>query len=395
MFKAATVESKKTYSYNTGLKLGEALIEKLGELPGGCWLFCEPGNRLKELINGIMDAVATPNLIGCTGAAEISTEGFGTKSIVLGGIATDQIEFEVVFTKNISRDNEGAGKELASLLSSRVRHIQIFSDGITGNGCALLRGINSIMEEQIPITGGTAGDAGNFNKSWQFAGRELLSDGAVAIGFTGDFSVGTGIQSGWSPIGLPKKVTRSSGNILYELNNEPALNVYKRFLGKHAKKLPAVGVEYPLGFYSRCGNTKGENYFLLRATMDVNHEQGSITFAGDIPQGTMVHLTCGDKTSLLEATQKAVKLAVDQLTIDQLAVEQLPRTPVMAFFYSCMARKTLLGLRTKEEFERVSLKLGKNMPILGFYSFGEYCRVKTDGPCLFHNESAVISVIGI
>ncbi len=386
MFKAATVKFKEEYSQDMGSRMGEALVEKLGQMPDSCWLFCEPGSGLKELINGIVQAVATKNLVGCTGAAEISSAGFSTQSAILGGIASDQIGFEVVLVKNISQDCEGAGKELAGLFSSKVRYIQLFSDGITGNGCALLRGINSIMEEQIPIIGGTAGDTGDFNKSWQFAGKELVSDAAVAIGFTGDFKVGNGVQSGWSPVGLPKKVTRSSGNILFELNNEPALNVFKRFLGKHVEKLPAVGVEYPLGFYSRCGSPSGEDHFILRASMAVNHDEGSITFAGDVPEGTLVHLTCGDKSSLLEATQKAIKLAVDELE---------GTTPVMAFFYSCMARKTLLGLRTKEEFERINLKLGGNIPILGFYTFGEYCRVKTTGPCLFHNESAVISVIGI
>ncbi|OGR15391.1 MAG: hypothetical protein A2277_08580 [Desulfobacterales bacterium RIFOXYA12_FULL_46_15] len=386
MFKAATIASKEAYSYDMGIRLGEALIEKLGQLPGGCWLFCAPGNGLKELINGIGDAAATQNLIGCTGAAELSSAGFSTRSAVLGGIASDQIEFEVVSVKNIGQDSEQAGKKLAGLFSSRVRNIQLFSDGITGNGCALLRGINSIMEEQIPITGGTAGDSGGFNKSWQFAGKKLLSDAAVAIGFKGEFRVGTGVQSGWSPVGLPKKVTRSSGNKLFELNNEPALNVFKRFLGKHAEKLPAVGVEYPLGFYSSCGSGDKDDHFLLRATMAVNHEEGSIIFAGDVPEGTMVHLTCGDKTSILEATKKAIRLAVDELE----GVK-----PAIAFFFSCMARKTVLGQRTKEEFGQVNMELGKNIPILGFYSFGEYCRVKSGGPCYFHNESATISVIGI
>ncbi len=386
MFKAATLSSKEAYSYDMGIRLGEALAEKLGQLPKGCWLFCEPGNGLKELISGIVDAADNPNLVGCTGAAEISSTGFGTGSAVLGGIASDQIGFEVVSIKNIGQDSEQAGKKLAGLFSSEVRNIQLFSDGITGNGCALLRGINSIMEERIPITGGTSGDSGGFNKSWQFAGKQLLSDAAVAIGFTGDFRVGTGVKSGWSPIGLPKKVTRSSGNKLFELNNEPALNVYKRFLGKYAEKLPAVGVEYPLGFYSSLGNEAKDSHFLLRATMAVNHEDGSITFAGDIPEGTMVHMTCGDRPSILDATKKAIRLAVDEL-------EGIK--PVMAFFYSCMARKTVLGQRTKEEFERVRSGLEKNIPILGFYSFGEFCRVKSGGPSYFHNESATISVIGI
>lgn len=386
MFKAANVKSREKYSYKTGYGMGKALVEKLGQKPGACWLFCEPGNNLEELFNGIGDAVDTPNLVGCTGAGEISNAGFSTRSTVLGGIASDQMGFEVVSAKNLSQDSENAGRELAGLFSSKVRYIQLFSDGITGNGCALLRGISSVMEEHIPITGGTAGDSGAFSKSWQFAGREILSDAVVAIGFTGDFKVGNGVQSGWSPIGLPKKVTRSSGNILYELNNEPALNVFKRFLGKHADKLPAVGVEYPLGFYGRCGNSDKEEHFLLRATMGVNHKEGSISFAGEVPEGAMVHLTCGDKASLLEAAEQAARDAIDELE---------GAKPQMAFIYSCMARKTLLGQRTKEEFERVYGKLEGNIPILGFYSFGEFCRVKSGGPCLLHNESAIISLIGI
>ncbi|QTA81405.1 FIST domain-containing protein [Desulfonema limicola] len=386
MIYSATIKTTGNYSYDSGCRLGESLIQKLGRIPDACWLFCEPEQGLQDMINGIADAVSTLNIIGCTGAGEIADSGFSTKSIVLGGIAMDQAGFEIVSAKNLSRDSEGAGRKLAASFSSKVRYVQLFSDGITGNGCALLRGISSILGEDIPITGGTAGDAGKFKKSWQFAGREILTDAAAAIGFTGDFKVGTGIQSGWSPIGLPKKVTRSSGNILYELNNEPALKVFKRFLGKHADKLPAVGVEYPLGFYGKCKNSDKDEYFLLRATMAVNHEQGSIAFAGEIPEGTMVHLTCGDKASLLDASEKAARLALDELGEAE---------PVMAFFYSCMARKTLLGQRTKEEFERVNKILGGNIPLLGFYSFGEYCRIKPGGPCMLHNESAAISIIGI
>ncbi len=382
MFKAATVKFKEEYSRKLGEKMGLALIEKLGQNPGACWLFCEPGAHLSDMINGIIDVIETSALVGCTGGAEISTLGFSTKSVVLGGIVSDQIEFEIASVKHIGKNSEAAGKKLGRLFSSSVGFIQIFSDGITGNGCGLLRGIHSGIQKNIPITGGTAGDAGHFIQSLQFAGREIFSDAAVAIGFKGQFSVGTGVQSGWAPIGLPKKVTRSSENILYELNGEPALNVFRRFLGKHAEKLPAVGVEYPLGFYTKEDN---DEYFVLRTTMAVNPKEGSITFAGELPEETMVHLTCGDKINLLNATEKAAQIAIDQLE---------KNTPVMAFCCSCIARKTLLGQRTKEEFNRVNMKLG-GIPILGFYTFGEFCRVKPGGPSLFHNESIAITVIGI
>ncbi len=382
MLQASTVTFKEEYSRELGNKIGLALIEKLGQTPDAAWLFCEPGNHLKEMINGIVDVIHTSTLVGCTGAAEISTLGFSTKSVVLGGIVSDQIKFEIASVKHIGQNSEAAGKKLGRLFSPSVNFIQIFSDGITGNGCGLLRGVHSGIKKNIPITGGTAGDAGHFVQSLQIIGREVLNDAAVAIGFKGQFSVGTGVESGWAPIGLPKKVTRSTDNILYELNDEPALNVFKRFLGKHAEKLPAVGVEYPLGFYTKDDD---DEYFVLRTTMAVNQDEGSITFAGELPEETMVHLTCGDKMNLLNATEKAAQLAMDQLE---------GKTPVMAFCCSCIARKTLLGQRTKEEFDRVNMKLG-GIPILGFYTFGEFCRVKPDGPCLFHNESIAITVIGI
>ena len=78
---------------------------------------------------------------------------------------------------------------------------------MSGNGCALLRGMAAVLGEDLPISGGTAGDNGKFDRTWQFAGNRVFSDAAVAIGFSGDLKLGTGITSGWTPIGLAKKVT--------------------------------------------------------------------------------------------------------------------------------------------------------------------------------------------
>lgn len=386
MFKAATVSVKNRCSRETGRRLGKALVEKLGGFPQACWLFCSPQNDLQELLKGIVSAVRTRTLVGCTTDGEISSEGFCTGSAVLGGIVTDQVEFQVARVNSLGQDSERAGKELARALPAQASYVQLFSDGITGNGCALLRGLTAVLGRQIPISGGTAGDGGEFVRTWQFAGDQLLTDAAVAISFAGDFKVGTGVCSGWSPLGIAKRVTRASGNVLYELGGQPALEVYERFLGRHAERLPAVGVEYPLGLVDETGDCGGGDYHLLRATMSVNREEGSISFAGEIPEGAMVRMTCGDTTAILEATSQAAQMAQDDLG---------DRTPAMVFFYSCMARKIVLGRRTKEEVERIRQKVGKEIPILGFYTYGEYCRVKAGGPSFLHNETATVALLGI
>jgi hypothetical protein len=386
MIKAATIQLKDNFSREAGRCMGEDLIDKLGLHPDACWLFCSPDNDMEVLIKGVYESLGIRTLIGCTTAGEISTDGFSTGSAVLGGMVSDQIDFEIVSVRDISHDSQQAGRDLAAAFSDSVDYVQLFSDGLTGNGSAILRGMAATFRKQIPVAGGTAGDGGKFLKTWQFQGDQVLSDAAVAIGFSGDFKLGTGVWSGWSPIGLPKRVTRSKGNVLFELNGESALNVYERFLGKHAHRLPAVGVEYPLGLIGHFDGPDGSDRLLLRATMSVDREERSIRFAGEIPEGAMVYLTCGDRTAILDATQKAVRMAIQDLGNTTI--------PSIVFFYSCMARKTLLGLRTKDEIERVRAQFDPTLPVLGFYTYGEYCRVKRNGPSLLHNETATLSVIG-
>lgn len=382
MLRAETLVWKGRFSQPAGKELGQELVARLDGPPDACWLFCPPREQLPRLVAGLAAGLGTDRLIGCTTDGEIASDGVYSNSVVVAGLRSDRLQFTLAAAAGLSRDSEAAGQQLAAALGLQVRHVQLFSDGITGNGCGLLRGLRAGWRgRQIPVTGGCAGDQGRFWQTFQFLGEQVLTDAAVAIGFAGDFALGTGVRSGWCPIGLPKKVTRARDNVLYELNHQPALEVYERFLGKHAPKLPAVGVEYPLGLVSEC---QEDDCYLLRATMSVNRQDGSITFAGEIPAGATVRLTCGDSNSILEATAEATRRALAGL-------EGQP--PALAFLYSCMARKIVLGRRTGEEFATVRRLLGPEVPLVGFYTYGEYCPWERDGENYFHNETAVITLI--
>lgn len=387
MIQAATVKLQDTFSRKKGQCMGEALVNQLGRLPDACWLFCAPAQDLNALVQGVYEAIGQRPLIGCTTDGEISNSGFSTGSAVLGGLVTDQLVFEMAAVQGIGRDSEQAGRDLASAFSDAVRYVQLFSDGVTGNGSAILRGMASFFAADVPVSGGTAGDGGHFLQTWQFQGDRVFSDAAVAIGFSGNLKLGTGVKSGWTPIGLPKKVTRATGNVLYELNGESALSVYERFLGRHAHKLPAVGVEYPLGLVDPHAGSDGSDNLLLRATMSVDRQAGTIRFAGEVPEGSMVYLTCGDRSAILAATEKATCLAIEDLGAGT--------QPALVFFYSCMARKALLGGRAREEIDRVRAHIPPEVPVLGFYTYGEYCRPGPQRPSVLHNETATLAVIGV
>jgi hypothetical protein len=386
VIRAATIISYEKFTRATGRQMGEALQQKLGQTPNACWLFCAPLGGMEELMKGVCEGAATDQIIGCTTSGEISTSGLSINSAVLGGIASSSIAFEIITVQGLEKDSVATGRRLAESFSGIPRLLQIFSDGLTGNGCGILRGISDILGNHVPVTGAAAGDNGNFKKTLQFGCGRIFSDAVCGIAFYGDFGLGVSARSGWSPIGLPKQVTRAIGKVVYELNGEPALDVYERFLGLHAEKLPAIGVEYPLGFMKHSRGGEQEAHFVLRASMSVDHQERSIRFAGEIPEGAMVNLTCGDKTSILEAAGMAAREARSAIGIT---------TPEVIFCFSCMARRIVLGSRTAEEIARIRAEFGPEIPIVGFYSYGEFCPVA--GPeainCL-HNESITLSVLG-
>jgi hypothetical protein len=254
MIKGATVAGKMPFSKELGQRLGENLVKELGNGPSACWLFCEPGNGMDSMVAGVTEAVGTHKVVGCTTDGEISSQGFSTRSVVLGGIYSDRVRFEVASVSNIKSDSERAGSQLARQLPGSANHIQLMSDGLTGNGTALLRGMQSVYGSQTTISGGTAGDARAMEKTWQFIGGKTVTDSAVAISFSGDLTVGTGVRSGWFPAGAPKTVTRATGNVVQELDGESALAVYRRYLGPLADKLPAVGIQFPFGIVDEAGS---------------------------------------------------------------------------------------------------------------------------------------------
>lgn len=386
MLQAATIRTDQKFTRAAGRQMGKALRKRLDSVPDACWLFCAPLDGIADLLQGVREGTGTDQIIGCTSAGEISSDGLSLNSAVLAGIVSDQIDFEIVTVQELGKNSEAAGRQLAEAFSSTPNCLQIFSDGLTGNGCAILKGIASVWGDRIPVTGGAAGDNDKFIKTLQFANDRIYTDSVCGIAFYGDFRLGTGISSGWAPIGVSKTVTKSRGKVVYELNGEPALNVYERFLGQHADKLPAIGVEYPLGFMNPSDDVDGQENYVLRATMSVDRKERSIAFAGEIPEGALVNLTCGDKSSILGAAETAARQA--RSAVGQALTK-------IIFCYSCMARKIVLGRRTGEEIKRVRTEFDGQVPLIGFYTYGEFCPLRPATRNYLHNETITLNAIGV
>ena len=389
MIEAFSGASQEKEAFDAGKEAAEMAVNKLSKTPHIFWVFGAISYNQEELLEGVNSVIPGTPVIGCTTDGEISTPGLSTDSVVALALASDQIKFSTVAVDSLLQDSFKAGIKVGDqFINTNVKYMQIFSDGLLGNGSKIVEGIQKVLGKGIKIAGGTAGDGSLFTRTYQYHNDQVLTNSIVGVAFEGDFPFATGVSSGWTPVGMAKEVTKSIGNVVYELDGQPALDVYKKFLGKHASLLPAVGVEYPLGLLGPQGDVEEDGYFLCRATMGVDHEKGSITFAGDVPQGAMVKMTMGNELDIVKAAKVAAQRALDQLKKNKNI------QPKVAFLYSCMARKIVLGSRTNEEILAVKEVIGKDFPIIGFYTYGEYAPVGKQHLSCLHNEVATITIIG-
>ena len=388
--KAISAVSTTKDAFMAGREAVERVIDKLSCRPDMLWVFGAITYDQQRLLEGIRSVAVGVPLIGCTTDGEISSSGLTDDSVVVLGLACDDIQFHTAYATSLSQDSYLAGVGIGEAFkNSKCRYIQIFSDGLTGNAGRIIDGIQAVLGKDIVIAGGTSGDGGLFVRTFQYHHDRILTDSIVAVGFSGNFSFGTGVGCGWFPVGTAKLVTKSDGNVLHELDGQPALQVYEKFLGRYASRLPAVGVEYPLGLLPSGAVNDEDGYFLCRATMGVDRDNKSIIFAGDIPQGSLVKMTMGNENDVIEAARKAAEDALAEMKAGSLEIQA-----EAVFLYSCMARKIVLGSRTNEEVSEIRKIVGNDVPIIGFYTYGEYAPAKKRNQSFFHNETVTLTIIG-
>jgi hypothetical protein len=390
MIEAFSAVSTDKQAFDAGKQAAQAAIAGLSAKPDILWAFGAISYDQQRLLEGIASTAPGTPLVGCSTDGEISTAGLSVNSVVVLALSSDRIQFHTACVEHLSHDSYAAGVALGERFQKLdCRYIQIFSDGLTGNADKIIRGIKARLGDDIKIAGGTAGDGGDFKQTFQYSRERALTDSIVAVAFEGDFGFGTGTACGWFPVGITKRVTRAVGNVVYELDGQPALQAYEKFLGKHAALLPAVGVEYPLGMLGPYGDVEDDSYFLCRATMGVDRESGAIVFAGDVPQGARVKMTIGNETDIIQAAGEGARTAMGKLQHRNSQIK-----PKVIFLYSCMARKLVLGSRTNEEILAVQQAAGGSVPVIGFYTYGEYAPIGQHDHSYFHNETATMTVIG-
>jgi hypothetical protein len=275
-------------------------------------------------------------------------------------------------------DNRALGRHLGlSLNHSDLTHVFVLADGLAINGCALSAGLAEALPPHVGVTGGLAGDGERFERTTLLLGGQLFSDGAICIGFYGDrLRVGQGSRGGWVPFGPERLITASHGNILLEIDGESALDLYERYLGRHAENLPASGHLFPLNL-----REAGRTSWVVRTILGLDRERKALSFGGDVPLGSTVRLMRGSVDNLLDGAEEAGRMA------------RLDRGTALGILVSCVGRKMLLKQFTEEEIETVGEALGAEVTLTGFYSYGEIACGAEGRPCCLHNQTMTVTAL--
>lgn len=319
-------------------------------------------------------------MLGCSTSGEICGERVQDGSLVAAAIHFDHTKVRLAKAQvKGADDSHAAGAQLARALNAPgLRHVFVLSDGMLVSGTALAEGLRENLPGSVAVTGGLAGDADRFAHTYVCVDGEAEEGCVAALGLYGDrLHVGHGSLGGWDSFGPQRLITKSKGNVLYELDGRSALDLYKEYLGDQASGLPASGLLFPLAVSSGQGSGS-----LVRTVLSVDEASKSMTFAGDLPEGAYARLMKANFDRLIDGAAGAARAGLQSLG---------SFTPELAVLISCVGRKLVLKQRIEEEVEGVREVLGPHPVLTGFYSYGEICPNGAVTQCELHNQTMTIT----
>jgi hypothetical protein len=333
------------------------------------------------------------HLFGCTTGGEIHGRYITDHTVTITAIAFEDSHVALARAgiPDIDHSFEAGVNLMQSLDPTRLQHVFVLSEGLLVNASELILGINSVLPAGVNVSGGFAADGNRWMETHVWCDGDPERSSVVALAFYGDrLRIGVSTGTGWDPFGPDRLITKSKGNVLYEIDGHPALNLYRQYLGQYARSLEASGFFFPQspdlldsGLMFPLAVRLGDNQErVIRAIIGMNEEERSITFAGNVPEGSYARMMRGRIEHLIDGARAA-----------GIASTRNPAsfTPQFSLLVGCTGRRYVLKQRTEEEVEAINAVLGDQTVVTGFYAMGEIGPVRVGGRPELHNETMIVT----
>ena len=313
---------------------------------------------------------------GCSSAGEIFMPKEEEENIIFKGsgvLASLDIE-KNKFAVELFKRKQGEsclelGKRVGSFGKQKFKKPRFFilGAGLTLDGEEVINGIKEVVGEDVVVYGGLAGDDELYKATIVLTHQGICFDGIAALIFDGDYVEIDGISiSGWKPLEEEIEVTKAKGNVVYTLNNKPALDFYINFLEIKEEDFPQIGIEYPLIF----NRENGEE--VIRTCVSADKKERALIFAGKVPEGIKARIAIFPGKQALQNTINAIKEKAQKNV-----------SPDLLILFSCIARYICFGKMIEEEI-RPAVKYFQ-APLIGFFTYGEFGKIKNTFD--FQNET--------
>lgn len=356
-------------------------LKSIMNLPDLVLVFASPIlMRSDSFYQKLSQAYPASVLAGCSTAGEILSDGVFESTAVINEIKFDSARCKVVSVPVGGIKNSwNAGVALADKIDGEgLRAVFLLSPGVNVNGSAIVNGMASVLGESLPLSGGLAADNADFVSTACLTPQGVEADHICAVSLYGDsLTIEYGSFGGWEAFGPRRKVTRSDGNILYELDGKPALDLYKRYLGEYARDLPSSALLFPLEMLTAEQQEEG----IIRTILGIDEAVGSLTLAGDIDPDGYLRLMHASIDGLIEGAEQAA-LHISGADSHRLAI-----------LVSCVGRKLVMGDEAAAEVEAVKGVLGESTMTTGYYSYGEISPSEDVSGCFLHNQTMTLTVV--
>ena len=367
----------------------KAALSKLpskSPLPEANWVLVFTSSaRLKErgFTKTLQKRYPNAEIIGCSTSGEINAEGAHDDSVQITAMLWERSTLKFLAKPiNTMAQSHALGAQIASELQQPdLKGVFLLSDGLNINGSELVEGVQEVLSN-IPITGGLAGDGTDFTQTLLLHHSQVSDRIVIAVGIYGEHAIVTsGEEGGWKPYGPPRKVTRSIKNVVYELDNKPALPLYKMYIGQHyANGLPASGLDFPFAIMA-----EDKSITVIRTVAAVNDNDNSMSFFGNVNEGSTIRFLRSDHDRLVNAASDAASQVLNKgINLNDKA---------LAICVSCVGRKLVMKEQLSDEVFAVQRLLGVQTGITGFYSYGEICSGDDDGHSALHNQTMTIAYL--
>lgn len=375
MFKVAIGHSEDPYTEDAANEVIKGCREALGEtIPQACVIFSAIDYEFPVILKKMKESFPGTQIVGCSSSGELSSElGYAEGSLLMIAFASDTISMATTVARDISKDIAKSVDDALAEVKLKLKEDPLicftFPDIFTVGTVKLVEELKNRLGDNFPIFGGGASDPWKFDKTREFYNEEILQDAAPMLFFAGPIEFVFNVGSGWEPFTSQKPIVESEKNTIYKIGEDSALDFYKHYLGGP----PTLA--HPLAVFE-----EGQKRFYLRVALQSDEEKGSILFGGDLPVHGTTSICQADPQTLIKETQSLIQQTKQQLD---------NKTPNCAVIISCSCRQKILGTKTREEYRILHEEVSADIPMFGFYAYGQVSPFNKDAPAFVHNESII------